>query len=262
MPSLDELDDGDSANEAQQQPPYENHSVIMEVREETAEESRRERERKTRELRSRNAKDHDGEDGSKERRNKHKVKKRHSFVGVTNSSSNSEIGAIVDPSPLGADSGKDDYNLRKSGKPNAAAVMTKDKFKSMGSLQMEPSLPRAPISSGDDSLHSSPPSSTTSSSFSSSQPQNREQLLAKAHRMVKSMRSLLAREKTLNITPKKNGGVSLIGARGSWGMSRSMMLRDSDDAASENLTLLSHTSFPGMPTYPVLAASHSSPWNC
>ena len=32
MPSLDELDDGECANEAQQQPPYENHSVIMEVR--------------------------------------------------------------------------------------------------------------------------------------------------------------------------------------------------------------------------------------
>ena len=67
-------------------------------------------------------------------------------MGVTNSSSNSEIGAVVDPNPLGADGGKDDYNLRKSGKSNAAAaVMTKDKFKSMGSLQMEPSLPRAPM---------------------------------------------------------------------------------------------------------------------
>ena len=64
MPSLDELEDGDCGNDDS---PYENHSVIMEVREETAEESRKEQKM----TRSRNAKDE--EDGSRERRNKHKV---------------------------------------------------------------------------------------------------------------------------------------------------------------------------------------------
>ena len=56
----------------------------------------------------------------------------------------------MDTSPLGLDGGddkleggKDDYNSkRRNGKLNSGA---KDKFKSMGSLQMEPSLPVAPM---------------------------------------------------------------------------------------------------------------------
>ena len=65
------------------------------------------------------------------------VKKRHSFMGIANSEMG---GATVDTNPLGDGGGRD-------GKGNSAgsAALAKDKFKSMGSLQMEPSLPPAPM---------------------------------------------------------------------------------------------------------------------
>ena len=65
------------------------------------------------------------------------MKKRHSFMGIANSEMG---GATVDTNPLG------DGGVR-DGKGNSAgsAALAKDKFKSMGSLQMEPSLPPAPM---------------------------------------------------------------------------------------------------------------------
>lgn len=63
--------------------------------------------------------------------------------------SNNDIGGVVDTSPLGLDGGsdklkggKDDYNSKRR---NGKDKLAKDKFKSMGSLQMEPSLPPAPM---------------------------------------------------------------------------------------------------------------------
>ena len=73
------------------------------------------------------------------------MKKRHSFMGIANS----EMGsATVDASPLGGGGGRDDSeSRRRDGKGSSAgsAALAKDKFKSMGSLQMEPSLPPAPM---------------------------------------------------------------------------------------------------------------------
>jgi hypothetical protein len=54
--------------------------------------------------------------------------------------------------------------------------------------------------------------------------------------MIKSFRALLARERTLTITPKKNGGggISLVGGgRASWSP------RGMGDDAAQNLTLIS-----------------------
>lgn len=61
---------------------------------------------------------------------------------------NSEIGSAVDTSPLGLDGGggsKDDDADQKRRNEKGNSKMAKDKFKSMGSLQMEPSLPTAPM---------------------------------------------------------------------------------------------------------------------
>ena len=60
---------------------------------------------------------------------------------------NSEIGSAVDTSPLGLDAGggKDDDSDQKRRNEKGNSKMAKDKFKSMGSLQMEPSLPTAPM---------------------------------------------------------------------------------------------------------------------
>ena len=74
------------------------------------------------------------------------MKKRHSFMGIANSEMG---GATVDTSPLGGGSGgrDDSESRRREGKGISAgsATLAKDKFKSMGSLQMEPSLPPAPM---------------------------------------------------------------------------------------------------------------------
>ena len=70
-------------------------------------------------------------------------------MGITNS----EIGGAVDTNPLGLDGGHkseggrdDSGSRRREGKASSGgSAMAKDKFKSMGSLQMEPSLPPAPM---------------------------------------------------------------------------------------------------------------------
>uniref|UniRef100_A0A0K2U5G1 Uncharacterized protein n=1 Tax=Lepeophtheirus salmonis TaxID=72036 RepID=A0A0K2U5G1_LEPSM len=77
--------------------------------------------------------------------------------------------------------------------------------------------------------------------------ETKDDLRIKAHKMLRSMKCILAREKTLNITPKRSHNLK----SPKQGLHR------------QNLQLLSHqSSFPGLPSFPVLAVSHTSPWNC
>lgn len=106
------------------------------------------------------------------------------------------------------------------------------KFKSLGDLHIEKGLPSVP-----------PP-------IDGDVDEDKKQLVIKAaHTLMKGVRSMMSRDKTLTITPKKASSKSL----SSVSLTRGQ---------KPTLQLLSHSSFPGLPTYPVLAASHSSPWNC
>jgi len=114
----------------------------------------------------------------------------------------------------------------------------------------------------------------------------RDKLAWNAQKLLRSMKQLLAREKTLTITPPKktsrfspfspvhgnsssNASCSDVVATSSSGFgsingpATTLRVNKRDpDKPCNNLQLLSQTSFPGMPSYPVLAASRSSPWNC
>ena len=106
----------------------------------------------------------------------------------------------------------------------------RSKFKSLGDLHMEKGLPTVLVN------HTGEPDEESKTS-----------LLHACRKMLKNTKKILAREtKTLEITPLKATKTrsSLPGSQ------------------KPTLQLISHTTFPGLPTYPVLAASHSSPWNC
>merc|ERR1719414_1672951 len=146
----------------------------------------------------------------------------------------------------------------------------------------------------------------------------RDRLASNAHKLLRSMKQLLAREKTVNITGSGSSncpsqiaggttktGVVITSSRTTDNSTRYMQGSNKiknenslestksvksiantsttnvskikinhDDTLSEqvaqafpydprvNLQLLSTMSFPGLPSYPVLAASKSSPWNC
>jgi len=105
------------------------------------------------------------------------------------------------------------------------------KFKSLGDLHMEKGLPTVLVN------HTA----------SEADEESKTSLLKACHKMLKNTKKLIAREtKTLEITPTKTS------------KSRSSL----PGGQKQTLQLISHTTFPGLPTYPVLAASHSSPWNC
>merc|ERR1711971_1116773 len=109
----------------------------------------------------------------------------------------------------------------------------KTKFKSLGDLHMEKGLPTVLVHPNDDQDHDE---------------ESKTSLLHACRKMLKNTKKILAREtKTLEITPFKAS------------KSRSSL---PGGGQKQTLQLISHTTFPGLPTYPVLAASHSSPWNC
>jgi len=109
----------------------------------------------------------------------------------------------------------------------------KTKFKSLGDLHMEKGLPTVLVHPNDDQDQDE---------------ESKTSLLHACRKMLKNTKKILAREtKTLEITPLKAS------------KSRSSL---PGGGQKQTLQLISHTTFPGLPTYPVLAASHSSPWNC
>jgi len=111
-------------------------------------------------------------------------------------------------------------------------VDDKEKFKSLGDLHMEKGLPTVLVN------HNGEPDE-----------ESKKALLASCRKMLSRTKKMFARDhKTLEITPSKVSSAK----------SRSSL----PGGQKQTLQLISHTTFPGLPTYPVLAASHSSPWNC
>ncbi|XP_059078903.1 uncharacterized protein LOC131877308 isoform X2 [Tigriopus californicus] len=252
LPSLQE-----NANDDEDFQPYENHSIIQRIREETAEELQNVHSRPKSQTPASRSNSSQRADSTKST----KPQKRHSFaLRSTIPSSEDEAPRPMKPSndqvtprlskkdkfkksitaSSDKDSGRCSLGSVSSGRstPNLSHSTSgapknqskdddkpKDKFKSLGNIHMEPALPNAPISCA--------------------QEEHREQLLSVGKKFKRSMRNLVTRDTTLKITPKKNKA---------W--------RSSMDRNPPSLQLLSHTSFPGLPAFPMLAASHTSPWNC
>jgi hypothetical protein len=142
-------------------------------REETADEMRKERERKAREEAEKKKKVRESEAASEVASEKReaedkKRKKRHSFLGVRGTVASSGVGGGESKKIEFSQLKEQDSRAKKAGAgrstPNISAasvaaekvetlpsatpvskVSKENKFKSMGSLQMEPALPTAPI---------------------------------------------------------------------------------------------------------------------
>lgn len=128
------------------------------------------------------------------------------------------------------DSGR--FSMCSPDKLEPLKVEDRGKFKSLGDLHMEKGLPVVLVNHN-----------------SEQDEEAKRSLYQSCRKMLKSAKKLLASDhKTLEITPVKSAAVR----------QRSSL----PGGQKQTLQLISHTTFPGLPTYPVLAASHSSPWNC
>merc|ERR1719412_3195295 len=129
------------------------------------------------------------------------------------------------------DSGR--FSMNSPDKLEPLKTEDRGKFKSLGDLHMERGLPVVLVNHSTNFEHDE---------------EAKRALYQSCRKMLKSAKKLLASDhKTLEITPVKSAPKQRSSLPGS---------------QKQTLQLISHTTFPGLPTYPVLAASHSSPWNC
>jgi len=221
----------------------------------------------------------------------------------------------------------------KSGAEHGSTPFLRDqtKFKSLGDLHMEKGLPTVPRIMPSNVSKTKMGNDDDEVSDAGSSNVARDKLASSAHKLLRSMKQLLAREKTVNITGTgssscssqiagegKKSGVIITSSRTTenqinfqpnlnnktqkHGNDIPKMMKSGKISSSNitkvnigenevvprqdttttsgnnkppqhinqafpydprvNLQVLSTMSFPGLPSYPVLAASKSSPWNC